>query len=134
METLQMDFNILDITRKCVQLKCSKTTIYCWILNVGFSLKIYIIRFYPIELIIAHLFIDRQISTALYKLKSLSSLQGWRNWGLEKMTDTPNDTMNSKDKRIHLTKNTFHDSTLNWFKFFLHETLSNFHEKSNKIQ
>lgn len=36
METLQVAFNILDITRKYVQLKCSKTTIYCWILNVGF--------------------------------------------------------------------------------------------------
>ena len=116
METLQMAFNILDITRKCVQLKCSKTTIYCWILNVGFSLKIYITSLYPIVLIISHLFIARQISTALYKLKSLSSLQGWRNWGLKKMTDTPNVTMNSKDKKLHLTKTSFHDSTPNWAK------------------
>ena len=127
-----MAFNILDITRKCVQLKCSKTTIYCWILNVGFSLKIYIIRFYPIELIISHLFIDRQISTALYKLKSLSSLQGRRNWGLEKMTDTQ--WHNEQQRQKNTSKNSFHDSTLNWSKFFLHETLSNFHEKSNKIQ
>ena len=134
METLQMAFNILDITRKCVQLKCSKTTIYCWILNVGFSLKIYIISLYPIVLIISHLFIVRQISTALYKLKSLSSLQGWRNWGLKKMADTPNDTMNSKDKKLHLTKTSFHDSTPNWARLFLHETLSNFQEKSNKTQ
>ena len=132
METLQMAFNILDITRKCMQLKCSKTTIYCWILNVGFSLKIYIIRFYPIERIISHLFIDRQISTALYKLKSLSSLQGRRNWGLEKMTDTQ--WHNEQQRQKNTSKNSFHDSTLNWSKFFLHETLFNFHEKSNKIQ
>lgn len=41
METLQMAFNILNITRKCMQLKCSKTTIYCGILNKVFPLEIY---------------------------------------------------------------------------------------------
>lgn len=71
METLQMAFNILNITRKGTRLKYSKTTIYCGILNVGFPLKIYY-QPLPIVLIIFHLFIAEKIDISSHKLKSSS--------------------------------------------------------------